>query len=69
MQWYGTVGDEAINKKAGLSMLKLEDEKNTRSYDIMPVNSIVNGALLVTMGNHAWAMMSPQEITEYRLSF
>ena len=67
MQWYGTVGDEAINKRkrAGLPMLKLEDEKNTRSYDIMPVN----GALLVTMGNHAWAMMSPRETAEYRLSF
>ena len=69
VQWYGTVGNEAINKGAGLPMLKLEDEKNTRSYDIMPVNSIVNGALLVTMGNHAWAMMSPREIAEYRLTF
>ena len=69
VQWYGTVGNEAINKGAGLPMLKLEDEKNTRSYDIMPVNSIVNGALLVTMGNHAWAMISPRETAEYILSF
>ena len=69
MQWYRTVGDSAIDERAGLPVLKLEEDKHTKSFDIMPVNSIVNGALLVTMSDHAWAMMSPREIAEYTLSF
>ena len=69
VQWYRTVGNAAIDERAGLPVLKLEQDKHTRSFDIMPVNSIVNGALIITMGNHAWAMMSPREVEEYTLSF
>jgi hypothetical protein len=65
VKWYGTVGDAPINGLAGLASLKLADETQTKSFDIMPVNSIINGALVVNMGDHAWAMQSPREAVEY----
>ena len=66
VQWHDTVGDAPINGLAGLAKLKLADEKQTKSFDIMPVNSILNGALVVTMGDHAWAMQSTREASEYK---
>ncbi len=38
---------------------------NSRSYGIMPISSIVNGALIVRMEEHYWAMQSTREQAEY----
>ena len=65
VQWYDTIGGAPINGLTGLASLKLADETKTKSFDIMPVNSIINGALVVNMGDHAWAMQSPREAVQY----
>ena len=55
-----------IDGNTGLASLTIADEHRTKSFDIVPVNSIVNGALVITMGDTAWAMLSPREAVEYR---
>ena len=55
-----------IDGITGLASLTLADEHRTKSFDIVPVNSIANGVLVITMGDKAWAMLSPREAVEYR---
>jgi hypothetical protein len=37
----------------------------SRSYGIMPVQSIRNGALIIKFNEYFWTLQSPREETEY----
>ena len=68
VRWYETTDANAntlIDPIAKLAKLKLASIANTRSYGIMPISSIVNGALIVRMKEHYWAMQSTREQAEY----
>ena len=43
-----------------MPQLLLTPEENIESYDVQPVSSIVNGALLVESGGYHWALQSPR---------
>lgn len=68
VRWYETANANAntlIDPIAKLAKLKLASIANSRSYGIMPISSIVNGALIVRMNEHYWALQSPREQAEY----
>ncbi len=68
VRWYETVDANAntlIDPIAKLAKLQLASIANSRSYGIMPISSIVNGALIVRMKKHYWAIQSPREQAEY----
>jgi hypothetical protein len=48
-----------------LAKLKLSPVNITRSYGIMPVQSIRNGALIIKSNEDFWALQSPREESEY----
>jgi hypothetical protein len=35
------------------------------SYDILPMECVANGALLIKKGNYYWALQSPRETVRY----
>jgi hypothetical protein len=70
IRWYETDESNAntntvIDPIAKLAKLKLSPIANSRSYGIMPISSIVNGALIIRMNDHYWALQSPREQAEY----
>ena len=68
VRWYETADAypyTLIDPIAKLAKLKLASIANSRSYGIMPISSIVNGALIVRMKEHYWAMQSTREQAEY----
>jgi len=71
VRWYETADAypyTLIDPIAKLAKLKLASIANSRSYGIMPISSIVNGALIVRMEEHYWAMQSTREQAEYLLN-
>ena len=48
-----------------LPKLKLSPTDSLQSYDVQPVESIVNGALIVENDDTFWALQSPREIKTY----
>ena len=63
LQWYTEVA--ANHPHALLPQLLLAPANLAASYDVQPVSSIVNGALLVQCGVHYWAIQSPREYDRY----
>ncbi len=59
-----------IHPEVKLAQIKLAPIAITRSYGIMPANSIVNGALIICMNEQYWAMQSPREkLSTYLIDF
>ena len=65
LQWYSEVGKTPIHPIALLPQLVLAPTNNIDSYDVMPISSIVNGALLLENGGFHWAIQSPRELQRY----
>jgi len=67
VRWYEPAheGDNFIDPIVRLAKLKLSPVNNTRSYGIMPVQSIRNGALIIKRNEDFWALQSPREEREY----
>jgi hypothetical protein len=68
VRWFATPDrDEThlIDPIVKLAELKLSPVASTRSYGIMPIQSIVNGALIIRVKDQYWAFQSPREQAEY----
>lgn len=66
LRWYKEIGRDPIHSNILLARLRLEPPDQTKSYDVVPVDSIINGALLVPTGTtDHWALMSPREQAAY----
>jgi len=69
LRWYEPADkndkNNLIDPIVRLAAIKLAPKSNTRSYGIMPVKSIVNGALIIRMDEQHWAFQSPREQAEY----
>jgi len=37
----------------------------TTSYSVMPIDSIINGAIITSSENKSWVLLSPRESTAY----
>ena len=65
LRWYTEIGRYPVELVPMLPHLRLADPFLTKSYDVLPVNCILNGALLVPHGKEHWALMSPREHAAY----
>ncbi len=68
VRWYETPDrddTQLIDSIVKLAELKLSPVAITRSYGIMPIQSIVNGALIIRVNEQYWALQSPREQAEF----
>ena len=59
LRWYDQI--RVTHPITLLPQLLMTPEENAESYDVQPVSSIVNGALLVESCGYHWALQSPRE--------
>ena len=67
VRWYepADAGENLIDPIVRLAKLQLSPGNLSRSYGIMPVQSIRNGALIIKRNESFWALQSPREEREY----
>jgi hypothetical protein len=68
LQWYDEVGRQPLDSVSGLVQLVLRPPNVTRSYSIMPINSIVNGAIITRSEDRLWVLLSQRETFTYELT-
>jgi hypothetical protein len=68
LQWYDEVGRQPLESVSGLVQLVLRPPNVTRSYSIMPINSIVNGAIITRSENKLWVLLSQRKTFAYELT-
>ncbi len=69
VQWYDPVGREPFDSISGLAQMELRPHPGiTKSYSVMPITSIVNGALITRFENKFWVLLSPRETNAYELT-
>ena len=65
LRWLDQAGPCVLNSTVRLPRLKLRPNTNPRSYSVLPASAIHNGALLITVDDFYWGVMSPREQEEY----
>ena len=65
LRWYTAVGRYPLEPIPQLAHLRLSPPFDPKSYDVLPVDCIMNGALVVPHGMEFWALMSPREQDEF----
>jgi hypothetical protein len=65
LRWYDQSGPDIIDATVLLPRLKLRPHDQARSYSVLPVSCVANGALLIANGQHHCAIMSPRELNEH----
>ena len=68
LQWYDQVGRQPFDSVSGLVQLVLRPPNVTKSYSIMPITCIVNGAIITSSENKLWVLLSPRETSAYELT-
>ena len=69
VQWYDKVGDEPFDSVSGLEQVVLRPANELKSYSLMPLTSIVNGALIVESEKKRWVLFSPREADAYKRTY
>ena len=62
MNIFMTCKDCAVS---GLPQVVLRPPGVPKSYSVMPINCIVNGAIITRSENQLWVLLSPRETTAY----
>ena len=65
VQWYDAVGRQPFDAVSGLPQVVLRPPGVAKSYSVMPINCIVNGAIITRSENQLWVLLSPRETTAY----
>jgi len=65
VQWYNQVGTTPFDSVSGLVQVILRPPNVTTSYSVMPIDSIINGAIITSSENKSWVLLSPRESTAY----
>ena len=65
LRWYNEKGRFPSGQISLLSHFSIADPLKTRSYDVLPIECVVNGALMIPNGTDHWALMSPREHAAY----
>jgi hypothetical protein len=70
VQWYNPVGTsrQPFDSVSGLAQIELRPPGITKSYSVMPVSSIVNGAFIIRSENKLWVLLSPREMKAYEMT-
>ena len=61
--------DNGFDTISNVPSFKLTPNEHTKSYSILPISCIVNGAFMVPGGGRFWALLSPKEHKRYALNF
>jgi len=69
LQWFTRHEANGFDKISNVPSFKLAPEAHTNSYSTLPVNVIVNGALMLPGGDRYWALLSPREHKMYTMCF
>ena len=65
VRWYAQTASPPPGTVLELPALTLAPENRTDSYSILPVECIINGAVLILHRGHYWAVQSPREEYAY----
>ena len=65
VQWYDAVGRQPFDAVSGLPQVVLRPPGVPKSYSVMPINCIVNGAIITRSENQLWVLLSPRETKAY----
>ena len=65
VQWYDAVGRQPFDAVSGLPLVVLRPPGVPKSYSVMPINCIVNGAIITRSENQLWVLLSPRETKAY----
>jgi hypothetical protein len=65
LQWYDPVGREPYDSVSGLMQLVLRRSNVPKRYSVMPITSIVNGAVIIRSEDKLWVLLSPREARAY----
>ena len=61
LQWFTRHEENGFDKITNVPSFTLALEGNTNSYSTLPLETILNGALMVPGGGRYWALLSPRE--------
>ncbi len=65
IQWFTRHEANGFDKISNVPSFKLAPEGHTNSYSTLPLDAILNGALMVPGGGRYWALLSPGEHKMY----
>ena len=69
LQWFTRHEANGIDMISKVPSFKLAPEGHTKSFSTLPLDAIVNGALMVPGGGRFWALLSPREQMLYTKQF
>ena len=69
IQWFTRHEANGFDTISNVPSFTLAPEGHTNSYSTLPLNAIVNGALMVPGGGRYWALLSPKEHRMYTQYF
>ena len=69
LQWFTRHEDNGFDMISKVPSFKLAPEGHTNSFSTLPLDAIVNGALMVPGGGRFWALLSPREQMLYTKQF
>ena len=69
LRWFTRHEDNGFDMISKVPSFKLAPEGLTKSFSTLPLDAIVNGALMVPGGGRFWALLSPREQKLYTKQF
>ena len=69
LQWFTRHEDNGFDMISKVPSFKLAPEGHTKSYSTLPLDAILNGAVMVPGGGRFWALLSPREQKLYTNHF
>ena len=69
LQWFTRHEDYGFDMISKVPSFKLAPEGHTKSFSTLPLDAIVNGALMVPGGGRFWALLAPREQMLYNKQF
>jgi hypothetical protein len=69
IQWFTKHEANGFDRISNVPSFKLASEAHTNSYSTLPLDAIINGALMVPGGGRYWALLSPREHKVYSRHF
>jgi hypothetical protein len=69
LQWFIRHEDNGFDLISKVPSFKLAPEGHTKSFSTLPLDAILNGAIMVPGGGRFWALLSPREQMLYTKLF
>ena len=69
LRWFTRHEDNGFDMISKVPSFKLAPEGHTKSFSTLPLDAIVNGALMVPGGGRFWALLAPRKQMLYNKQF